>query len=132
MHLLPGKKEKWSTAEIGRNTNEEVERLCNLYMQWQMEVKCEMTGRAMGRHLINLYSNGVRKVLKIDYIDQLCRDIEEDSIIKYSVTDISTLMVSTFGKWLSLVFVACHTVNHTEGFATITKQEDLEEGFSPK
>ena len=45
-------------------------------MQRQTEVKGEMTGRAMGRHLINLYSNGVHKVLKIDDIEQLRRDIE--------------------------------------------------------
>ena len=37
-----------------------------------------MTGKAMGRHFINLYSNGVSKVLKIDDIEQLRRDIDED------------------------------------------------------
>ena len=47
-------------------------------MQRQTQVKGEMTGRAMGRHLINLYSNGVSKVLKIDDIEQLRRDIDED------------------------------------------------------
>ena len=32
-HLLPGKKGKWSTAEIDRKTNEKVENLHNIYMQ---------------------------------------------------------------------------------------------------
>ena len=75
-----------------------------------------MTGKAMGRHFINLYLNGVSKVLKINDIEQLCRDIDEDPIIKDSMADIGALMVTTFGKWLSPVLVACHTANHAKGF----------------
>ena len=90
----------------------------NIYMQQQTQVKGEMTGKAMGGHLIKLYSNGVSKVLKIDDIEQLCRDIDEDPIIKDSMADIGALMVSTFGKWLSPVLIACHTANHTKGFVT--------------
>ena len=41
VHLLPEKKRKWSTENIDRKTNEEVENLYNIYMQWQMEVKGE-------------------------------------------------------------------------------------------
>ena len=88
MHFLPGNKGKWSTAEIDRKTDEEVEKLYNIYIQWQAQVKGEMTGRAMGRHLINLYSNGVSKVLKIDDIEQLHRDIDEDPMIKDLMADI--------------------------------------------
>ena len=45
------------------------------------------------------------------------------------MADIGILMVSTFGKWLSPILVACHTANHTEGFVTTktSKQEELEE-----
>ena len=116
--MLPGKKRKWSTENIDRKADEEVEKLYNIYIQRKMEVNDEMTGKAMGRHLINLYSNGVRKVLKIDDIEQLRKDINEDPIIKDSMTDIGILMVSTFGKWLLLILVACHTANHTKGFMT--------------
>ena len=88
-----------------------------------------MTGRTMERHLIKLYSNRVRKALKINNTEQLCRDIDEDSIIKESMADIGILMVSTFGKWLSPILVSCHTANHTESFATAksSKQEELEQ-----
>ena len=55
----------------------------------------------MGSHFINLYLNGLSKVLKIDDIEQLRRDIDEDPIIKDSMADIGILMVSTFGKWSS-------------------------------
>ena len=37
----------------------------------QAQVKGEMTGKAMGKHFINLYPNGVNKVMKIDDIEQL-------------------------------------------------------------
>ena len=49
------------------------------------------------------------------------------------MVDIGALMVTTFGKWLSPVLVACHMANHTEVFVTAktTKQEEQEE-FSPK
>ena len=93
-------------------------------MQQQTELKGEKTGRAMGRYLINLYSNGVCKVLKVDDIEQLRKDIDEDPIIKDSMADISASMVTTFRKWLSPVLVACHTANHIEGFVRTTKQKD--------
>ena len=57
-----------------------------------------MTVRAMRSHFINPYSNGVSKLLKIDDIEQLPRDIDEDPIIKDSMADIGILMISTFGK----------------------------------
>ena len=53
-HLLFGEKGKWSTENLDRRTNEEVGKLYNIYMQQQTEFKDEMTGRAMGRQLINL------------------------------------------------------------------------------
>ena len=72
----------------------------------------------MGKHLINIYSNGVRKVLRIDDMEQSRKDIEEDPFIKDSMTDVGVLMISTFEKWLSPILIACHTANHTQGFMT--------------
>ena len=67
-----------------------------------------MTGRAMGRHLINLYSNGVCKVLKIDDIEQLRREtLMKTQSSKDSMADIGLLMVTTFEKWLSPILIAC-------------------------
>ena len=51
VHFLPGKKGKWSTAEIDRKTDEEVEKLYNIHMQRQTQVKGEMTGKADGKTL---------------------------------------------------------------------------------
>ena len=51
------RRENGVSAEIDRKTNEEVEKVIQHIHATADEVKGEMTGRAMGRHLINLYSN---------------------------------------------------------------------------
>ena len=114
---LPGKK-PWTVKLIDETSNEEVEKLHSKYTQKELQHKGEKTGKAMGKHLIKLYSNGVSKVLRIDDMEQLRKDIDEDPIIKDSMAGIGALMVSTFGKWLSAVLIACHTANHTQGFMT--------------
>ena len=83
----------------------------------------------MGKHLIKIYSNGVSKVLTIYDMEQLRKDIDEDPIIKDSMADIGGLMVSTFGKWLSPILIACHTANHTQGFMTTyyAQKSDVEQ-----
>ena len=114
---LPGKK-PWTVERIDQASNEEVEKLHSEYTQKELQHKGEKTGKAMEKHLIKIYSNGVSKVLRIDDMEQLRKDIDKDPIIKASMADIGALMVSTFGKWLSLILIACHTANHTQGFMT--------------
>ena len=72
----------------------------------------------MGKNLTNIYANGVSKVLRIDDIEQWRKDIEEDPFIKDSMTEVGALMISTFGKCMSPILMACHTANHTQGFMT--------------
>ena len=97
---------------------------CNDRRSWKEKWLAEQ----WGRHLINLCANGVHKVLKVDDIEQLHRDIDKEPIIKNSMADISALMVATFEKFLSPVLVVCHMVNNTEGFVTskTSKQEEPE------
>ena len=94
---LPGKK-LWTVELMDQASNEEVEKLHSKYTQKELQHKGEKTGKAMGKHLIKIYSNGVSKVLRIDDMEQLRKDIDEDPIIKESMADIGALMVSTFGK----------------------------------
>ena len=115
---LPSKK-PWTVERIDQASNEEVEKLHSKYTQKELQHNGEKTGKAMGKHLIKIYSNGVFKVLRIDDMEQLRKDIDEDPIIKDSMADIGALMVSTLGKWLSPIMIACHTANHTQGFMTI-------------
>ena len=114
---LPGKK-LWNVELIDQASNEEVEKLHSKYTQKELQHNGEKTGKAMGKHLIKIYSNEVSKVLRIDDMEQLRKDIDEDPIFKDSMADIGALMVSTFGKWLSPILIACHTANRTEGFMT--------------
>ena len=114
---LPGKK-PWTVEPIDQASNEEVEKLHSKYTEKELQHKGEKTGKAMGKHLIKIYLNGVSKVLRIDDMEQLRKDIDEDPIIKDSMTDIGGLMVSTFGKWLSPILIACHRANHAQGFMT--------------
>ena len=63
---------------------------------------------------MNLYSTGVSKILKIDSIDQLRKDIDEDLIIRDSMAEVGALLVETFGRFLALVLD--HTANRSAGF----------------
>ena len=123
---LNGKK-SWTVELIDQASNEEVEKLHSKYTQKELQHKGEKTGKAMGKHLIKIYSNGVSKVLRIDDMKQLRKDIDEDPIIKDSMADIGALMVSTFGKRLSPILIACHTANHTQGFMTADYAQDVEQ-----
>ena len=51
-------------------------------------------------------------------MEQFRKDIEEDPFIKDAMTDVGVLMISTFGKFLSPILMACHMANHTQGFMT--------------
>ena len=123
---LPGKK-PWTVELIDQASNEEVEKLHSKYFQKDLQHKGEKTGKAMGKHMINIYANGVSKVLRIDDIEQLRKDIEEDPFIKDSMTEVGALMISTFGKCMSPILMACHTANHTQGFMTTDYAQESDE-----
>ena len=123
---LRGKK-PWAVELIDQASNEEVEKLHSKYTQKELQHKGEKTGKTMGKHLIKIYSNGVSKVFRIEDMEQLRKDIDEDPIIKDSMADIGALMVSTFGKWLSSILIACHMANHTQGFMTTDCAQDVEQ-----
>ena len=123
---LPGKK-PWTVELIDQTSNEEGKKLHSKYTQKELQRKGEKTGKAIGKHLIKLYSNGVSKVLRIDDMEQLRKDIDEDPIIKDSMADIGALMVSTSGKWVSPILIACHTASHTQGSMTADYAQDVEQ-----
>ena len=125
-HLIGGKK-LWTIDRLDKAKDELIDKLYINYTQREIQYKAENTGKAMGEHLVNLYSNGVNKVLKIDDLEELKRDINDDPIIKDSMADIGALMVVTFGKWLSPLLIACHTMNHTQWDQTPKKFIEEEE-----
>ena len=66
--------------------------------------------------MARIYSKGVSRILKIDSVERLRRDIVNEPIIKESMADVVVLMVGTFGRFLAPLLIVAHTANHTEGF----------------
>ena len=90
-----------------------------------------MTGRAMGRHLINLYFKQVCKVLKIDDIDQLHRDIDEDP----NHQRLNGRYQHLNGNYLWEMVIAslsCLSYSKSHRRFLASKQEEEPEEFSPK
>ena len=82
------------------------------YKHKDLNEKGEKTGKALGKHVINLYSTGVSRWLKIKDVKKLRQDIENDPIIKDQMANLGCLLVCTFGNFLTPVLVAAHTENN--------------------
>ena len=52
------------------------------YKQCELNKKGEKTGQTLGKHVINLYSVGISRWLKIKDVKKSRQDIENDPIIK--------------------------------------------------
>ena len=111
---LPGKT-PWTVKRLRKATDQVIEKLHHEYFQADVRHKNEATGKAVGTHVITMYSKGVSRVLRIDNVDQLRKDIDNDPIIRDSMADVGALMVGTFGRFLAPLLIAAHTANHTEG-----------------
>ena len=77
-------------------------------------------GRAIGKHVISLYSTGIAQVVKIDE-KKLQPDIESDPIVKEEMGNRGCLLVGTVDNFFALVLVTAHTVknkdvSHEQGF----------------
>ena len=79
-----------------------------------MNEKGEKTGKALGKHVINLYSTGISRVVKIRDVKKLQQHIENDLIIKDQMANLGCLLVCMFGNFLAPVLVAAHTVNNLD------------------
>ena len=68
----------------------------------------------MGKHVINLYSTGISRWLKIKDVKKLRQDIENDPIIKDQMANLCCLFLCTFGDYLAPVLIAAHTANNVD------------------
>ena len=68
----------------------------------------------MGKHVINLYSTGISRWLKIRDVKILRQDIEDDPVIKDQMANIGCLFVCTFRNYLAPVLIAVHTANNVD------------------
>ena len=80
----------------------------------KLNEKGEKTGKALGKHVINLFSTGISRVVKIRDVKKLQQHIENDPIIKDRMANLGCLLVRAFGNFLASVLVAAHTVNNLD------------------
>ena len=114
-NLLPGKY-PWTVVRIKKVFYADIDKLKSHFVQAETNLKKERTSKAMSKEVVNLYSTGVSKIVKIDNIDQLREDIDEDPIIRDSMAEVGALLVETFGRYLAPLLVLAHTVNRSEEF----------------
>ena len=82
------------------------------YKQRKLNEKSKKTGKALGKHVLNLYSTRIFRVIKIRDVTKSQQDIENHPIIKDQMANLGCLLVCTFGNFLATVLVAAHTVNN--------------------
>ena len=63
------------------------------YRQRELNKKGEKTGKALDKHVINLYSTGISRWLKIKEVKKLRQDIDNDPIIKDQMANLGCLFV---------------------------------------
>ena len=82
------------------------------YKQRELNKKGEKTGKALDKHVINLYSTGISWVTKISDVKNLKQNVENDPIIKDQIANLSCLLVCTIGDYLVPTLVTVHPVNN--------------------
>ena len=72
---------KWTHTRLDKASDEIINKTYAEYRQRELNEKREKTGKALSKHVINLYSTGISQWLKIKDIKKLRQDIENDPII---------------------------------------------------
>ena len=105
---------KWTQEKVDKASDETINKTYAEYKQRELNEKSEKTGIALGKHVINLYSNGISRWLKIKDVKNLQQDIENDSIIRDQMANLGCFLVCTFGNFRAPVLAAAHTVNNLD------------------
>ena len=105
---------KWAQEKVDKVSDKTINKTNAEYKWKELNEKGEKTGKALGKHVINLYSTGISRVLKIRDVKKLQQDIENDPIIKDQMANLGCLLVFTFGNFLVPVLVAVHKVNNLD------------------
>ena len=109
-HLLG----KWSHEKVDKASDETINKKYAEYKQRELNETGKKTGKALGKHVINLYSTGISRWLKIKNVKKLREDIENDPIIKDQMARLGCLFVCTFGNYLAPVLITAHTANNLD------------------
>ena len=73
-----GKLHKWTHERVDKASNETLNKTYAEYKQRELNEKGEKTGKAWGKHVINLYSTGISRMVIIMDVNKLRQDIEND------------------------------------------------------
>ena len=105
---------KWSHERVEKASDETINKTYAEYKQHELNEKGEKTGEVLGKHVINLYSTGISRIVKVTDVKKLKQGIENDPIIKDQMADLGCLLVCTFGNLLAPIFVAAHAANNLD------------------
>ena len=89
-HLLG---HKWTHGRVDNASDETINKTYAEYKQCELNEKYEKTGKALGKHVINLYSTGISRWVKIKDVKKLRQDIENDPIIKDQMAGLGSICV---------------------------------------
>ena len=117
---------KWTHERLDKESVETINEKYVEYKQRELNEKGEKTGKALDKHVINLYSTGISRWLKIKGVKKLRQDIEDDPIIKDQMAGLGRLLMCTFGDYLAPVLIAAHTYSNLD-FAD--ESENKNEGY---
>ena len=109
-HLLGGKK-PWTFKRIDSIKDAAINELYYEFQQREMQQKAQNTGKAVGKHVVNLYTQVVSRFFPIKK-KQLRQDIGEDPVIEDQTPNLGVFLVRTLGSFLVPVLVAAHTLNN--------------------
>ena len=84
---------KWTHERVGKTSNKIINKTYAEYKQRELNEKGEKTGKALGKHVINLYSTGISRMVTIRDAHKLHQDIENDPIIKNQMAGLGRLLV---------------------------------------
>ena len=105
---------KWIHEKVDKASDETINKTYAEYKQRELNEKGEKTGKALGKHVVNLYSTRISQVVKIRDVKKLQQDIVNDPIIKDQMANLGCLLVCAFCNFLAPVLVAVHTVNNLD------------------
>ena len=62
---------KWTQEKVDKASDETINKRCVEYKQRELNEKSESSGKALGKHVINLYSTGISRVVKVRDVKKL-------------------------------------------------------------
>ena len=82
---------KWTHERVDKASDETINKTYAEYKQHELSEKYEKTGKALGKHVVKLYSTGISWWVKVKDVKKLRQDIENDLIIKDQMAGLGSL-----------------------------------------